>query len=98
MYRLRQVITISWGLVLVIFLLPLCLAEPGSSSIQERTPTLPIDRVIQSVSPRDRGRAVRLQQPDGTVVQTDMESYLRQVVAAEMPASFARKEPLRLTV
>ena len=89
MYKLRQVITISWGLVLVIFLLPPWLVEQsGTDAGEEPAPTLPIDRVIQSGSVRDRGRAVRLLQPDGTVVQTDMESYLRQVVAAEMPASF----------
>ena len=88
MYKLRQVITISWGLVLVIFLLPLWLAEPGSSAIQESAPTLPIDRVIQTTSPRDKGRAVRLLQPDGSVEELNMGDYLRQVVAAEMPASF----------
>ena len=89
MLKLRQAITISWSLVLVICLLPLWLVEPGGGSGEEESaPALPIDRVIQTTSPRDRGRAVRLLQPDGTVVQTDMEAYLRQVVAAEMPASF----------
>ena len=89
MLKLRQTITISWSLVLVIFFLPLWLVEPGERPGEaEPAPTLPIDRVIQTTSPRDKGRAVRLLQPDGTVVQTDMETYLRQVVAAEMPASF----------
>ena len=89
MLKLRQTIAISWSLVLVIFFLPLWLVEPGGlSGEEESAPTLPIDRVIQTTSARDKGRAVRLLQPDGTVVQTDMEAYLRQVVAAEMPASF----------
>ena len=89
MLKLRQVVALSWALVLVIFLLPVWLVEPGGVlSGEEAAPTLPIDRVIRTTSSRDRGRAVRLLQPDGTVVQTDMESYLRQVVAAEMPASF----------
>ena len=89
MLKLRQAITISWSLVLIIFFLPLWLLEPGERPGETAaTPTLPIDRVIQTTSPRDKGRAVRLLQPDGTVVQTDMETYLRQVVAAEMPASF----------
>ena len=88
MYKLRQVVALSWALVLVIFLLPVWLVEPGGIPVEESSPTLPIDRVIRSPSTRDRGRAVRLLQPDGTVVQTDMEAYLRQVVAAEMPASF----------
>ena len=89
MLKLRQAITISWSLVLIIFFLPLWLLEPGERSGETApTPTLPIDRVIQTNSVRDKGRAVRLLQPDGTVVQTDMETYLRQVVAAEMPASF----------
>ena len=89
MLKLRQAITISWSLVLIIFFLPLWLLEPGERPGETApAPTLPIDRVIQTTSPRDKGRAVRLLQPDGTVVQTDMETYLRQVVAAEMPASF----------
>ena len=89
MLKLRQVMTLSWAMVLALFLLPVWLMEPGSSfGADAPAPTLPIDRVIGTPSSRDRGWAVRLLQPDGTVEQTDMEAYLRQVVAAEMPASF----------
>ena len=89
MYKLRRLTTLSWALVAVIFLLPLWLVEPGAISEEaEPAPTLPIDRVIQTTSARDKGRAVRLLQPDGSVEELTMADYLRQVVAAEMPASF----------
>ena len=89
MLKLRQVVALSWALVLVIFLLPVWMMEPGLSFGKDApAPTLPIDRVIQTPSARDRGRAVRLLQPDGQVEELNMADYLQRVVAAEMPASF----------
>ena len=89
MRKLRQVMALSWAIVLAFFLLPVWMIEPGSWAAEESpAPTLPIDRVIQTTAPRDRGRAVRLLQPDGTVEEVTMADYLQGVVAAEMPASF----------
>ena len=88
--HLRQIISLSWAMLFAIFLMPLWLVTPEGTALPaaEAAPTLPIDRVIRTQSARDKGRAVRLLQPDGTVVETDMEEYLWSVVAAEMPASF----------
>lgn len=88
--HLRQIISLSWAMLFAIFLMPLWLVTPEETALPaaEEAPTLPIDRVIQTQSARDKGRAVRLLQPDGTVAETDMAEYLWSVVAAEMPASF----------
>ena len=88
--HLRQTLLLSWTMLAVLFFMPLWLVTPEGAALSapEQAPTLPIDRVIQTKSARDKGRAVRLLQPDGTVSETDMEEYLWSVVAAEMPASF----------
>lgn len=88
--RLRQTALLSWAMLAVLFFMPLWLVTPEGTALSapEQAPTLPIDRVIQTRSARDKGRAVRLLQPDGTVTQTNMEEYLWSVVAAEMPAAF----------
>ncbi len=86
---LRRLLLLSWGLMLAVFLLPLWLVEPEAGT--EETPpeaTLPIDRDIQTGAARDKGRAVRLLEGDGSVTQTNMADYLWSVVAAEMPAAF----------
>lgn len=59
-------------------------------------PSLPEAQEPQTMEPptasvtadRDKGRAVKLLQEDGTVVETTMADYLFGVVAAEMPAAF----------
>ena len=88
--HLRQTVLLSWTMLAVLFFMPLWLVTPEETALPaaEEAPTHPIDRVIQTKSARDKGRAVRLLQPDGTVSETDMEEYLWSVVAAEMPASF----------
>lgn len=96
MYRqlhLRQITALSWATLVAVFLMPLWLVAPEGTVLaaEESEPTLPIDRVIQTGAARDKGRAVRLLQPDGTVAETDMEEYLWSVVAAEMPASFEQE-------
>lgn len=91
---LRQMTALSWSLVTILFLLPLWLVAPEPISLTAEnmpTATLPLDRVIQTQNARDKGRAVRLLQPDGTVTDTNMADYLWSVVAAEMPASFERE-------
>ena len=90
MYKqLKRALLPSWVLLLAAILLPIWLVDPlpaAEQTIPEAT--LPIDRPIQTRAARDRGRAVRLLMPDGQVEETNMEEYLRCVVAAEMPASF----------
>ncbi|MGI5963851.1 MAG: stage II sporulation protein D [Lawsonibacter sp.] len=89
----RQIAACALALTVLVFLLPAAtlpeqpLAQSGgeSSSTQAK---LPIDRTVQTMASKDRGRAVRLLQDDGTVTQLTMEEYLWGVVAAEMPASF----------
>ena len=89
MLKLRQVMTLSWAMVLALFLLPVWMMEPGLAFREDTpAPTLPIDRVIQTPSARDRGRTVRLLQPDGQVEELNMADYIQRVVWAEMPASF----------
>ena len=90
-FPLRQITFLSWASVLALFLLPLWLVTPESTATrlaEEPQATLPIDRPIQTGVARDKGRAVRLLQSDGTVTETTMDDYLWSVVAAEMPASF----------
>ncbi|MGE4276302.1 MAG: stage II sporulation protein D [Lawsonibacter sp.] len=92
----RQVVVIALILVAVLFFLPVLMISgqplyPGENEeVQsgETETTLPIDRVAPTMASKDKGRAVRLQQTDGTIVELTMEDYLWGVVAAEMPASF----------
>ena len=85
--------TAGTGLLLAgaLFLLPL-LTVRGPSDPQEGeelpSGTLPIERAAESAGGRDRGRLVKLLQPDGTVAELTMADYLFGVVAAEMPAAF----------
>ena len=86
---IRSVTALSWALTAAVFFLPLWMLSPAEGgAAEEPAPTLPIDRVIQTGSARDKGRAVRLLLPDGSVAETNMADYLWSVVAAEMPASF----------
>ena len=86
--QLRAAFLLFLGLLLAAFALPLWLVEPDEVFTELPEATLPIDRPIQTGNNRDKGRVVRLLQPDGTVAQTTMADYLWSVVAAEMPASF----------
>ena len=91
----REVVVIALILVAVLFFLPILILS-GQPLYQgknqevaagETEATLPINRAPTMAS-RDKGRAVRLQQTDGTIVDLTMADYLWGVVAAEMPASF----------
>ena len=86
----RTVAGISWLLTAFLLFLPLWVVEPVALPAQPEEPeaTLPIDRPIQTAAAKDRGRAVRLLEEDGSVSELTMEDYLWRVVAAEMPASF----------
>lgn len=91
----RQVVAVALVVIGVLFFLPVLLI-PGDSLYQqeesaqsgETEGTLPIDRVAPAMASKDKGRAVRLQMSDGTIVEMTMADYLWGVVAAEMPASF----------
>lgn len=81
---------IGLALTVVLFLLPAL--SPTAKSIQGEggplpTGTLPIGRTV-TADARDKGRIVKLLNPDGTVTETTMADYLTGVVAGEMPASF----------
>ena len=88
----RQVTAAALVLTAVLFFLPAAVVagEPLYQGIggTEEEATLPIGRVTQTQSARDKGRAVRLLQKDGTIQELTMADYLWGVVAAEMPASF----------
>ena len=87
----RQVVAAALVLVTVVFFLPAA-AIPGQSlgesGEEEPLGELPLDRAAQTMASKDKGRAVRLLEKDGTVTETTMDEYLWGVVAAEMPASF----------
>ena len=88
----RQVTAAALVLTAVLFFLPAAVVagEPlyQGTGGTEGEATLPIDRATQTQSPKDKGRAVRLLQKDGTIQELTMADYLWGVVAAEMPASF----------
>jgi len=92
----RQTVAAALLCVLALFFLPLLLLrEDPLYAREEEAPAagepeagLPIDRAVQSAGTRDRGRAVRLKQADGSVEELSMSEYLWGVVAAEMPATF----------
>ena len=93
MLKLRQAITISWSLVLIIFFLPLWLLEPGERPGETApAPTLPIDRVIQTTSPRDKGRAVRLLQPGSRAGATSRASPSMYVNDSSRPGCHSWNE------
>lgn len=86
-------LTAGTGLALtaILFLLPL-LTVRGESSAAGAGESAPLSAAAPEGQParaaRDRGRIVKLLQPDGTVEELTMADYLFGVVAAEMPAAF----------
>lgn len=93
----RQTIALSWVFLAMLFSFPVVMlqGEPvakamTASALQTvEEPTLPITRPIQTqTTARDKGRAVRLLEQDGSISELTMDEYLWRVVAAEMPASF----------
>ncbi|MCF2597086.1 stage II sporulation protein D [Pseudoflavonifractor phocaeensis] len=101
----RQVAAAALVMVSLLFLLPVSLlsGEPlycrgGEFPDLAAGEDQPSDEQsgTQTAS-RDRGRAVRLQKTDGTIVELSMADYLWGVVAAEMPASF-EEEALKAQV
>ena len=92
----RQVVSAALLLAAALFFLPALVirGEPvyqrtgqsGSAADESLQPFEPAPAV--QTGPRDRGRAVRLLNKDGTVAELTMADYLWGVVAAEMPASF----------
>ncbi len=93
----REAVAAALLSVLILFFLPLLLLreeplyardEVSSSAAGEPEAELPLDRAVQPTGTRDRGRAVRLKQADGSVEEVPMSEYLWGVVAAEMPAVF----------
>ncbi len=91
----RQTVATALLCVLALFFLPLLMLREDPLYTREDAPPageteaeLPIDRAVQPAGIRDRGRAVRLKQADGSVEELPMSEYLWGVVAAEMPAAF----------
>ncbi|MCI9352711.1 MAG: stage II sporulation protein D [Lawsonibacter sp.] len=92
----RQVVSAALLLTAALFLLPALVirgeplyqrAGPGELSAGEDVQPFEPSPVA-STGARDRGKAVRLLNKDGTVAELTMADYLWGVVAAEMPASF----------
>lgn len=91
----KHIASAAIALALALFCLPaLTMGQPLYTATQpddlasEQGASLPIHRTATLTASRDKGRAVRLLQRDGTVVKLTMAEYLWGVVAAEMPASF----------
>ena len=91
----RQIVSAALVMAIGLFVLPaLALGgEPlyqraGGEALSGEEATLPIDRAVTAVNPKDKGRTVRLKTTEGEVVELTMAEYLWGVVAAEMPASF----------
>jgi len=85
---MRQIISVSLLLAVVLFCMPSVLTGMPLSVTGEPQATLPAMPESTQTSRWDRGRAVRLAHSDDTVEELTMEEYLWGVVAAEMPASF----------
>lgn len=87
--QLTGVAILALILTAVLVLLPLLLCSGGIvSELTEPEQAEPGQEARETGGCRDRGRAVRLLQKDGTVHELTLEDYLWGVVAAEMPASF----------
>ena len=94
----RQTVSAALALVLILFFLPVLALRgepvyrrPGTGELPNGEAVLPADPTADPALPtgtRDRGRAVRLLNKDGTVAELTMADYIWGVVAAEMPASF----------
>ena len=94
----RQTVSAALALVLILFFLPVLALRgepvyrrPGTGELPNGEAVLPADPTADPALPtgtRDRGRAVRLLNKDGTVAELTMTDYIWGVVAAEMPASF----------
>lgn len=89
----RQAAAAGLILVVALFFLPALVitGDPVYQAAPDGEPeaSLPIERAAASLSSsKDRGRAVRLLMPDGSVEELTMADYLWGVVAGEMPASF----------
>ena len=90
----RQVTTAALTMVVTLSLLPAFLlnGEPlyqrGGGGALPPTEASSGTAAEPLQAARDKGRAVRLQKKDGTIVDLTMDQYLWGVVAAEMPASF----------
>lgn len=91
----RQIVSGALILTVALFFLPALIVRgepvyrrPDTGELPNgESPGVPTrDAVTAGV--RDRGRAVRLLNRDGTVSELTMSDYLWGVVAAEMPASF----------
>lgn len=92
----RQTVSAALLLAVILFFLPTLVVR--EEPVYQRTDAgeLPNGESIPPLDParptasgtRDKGRAVRLQTKEGTIVELTMADYLWGVVAAEMPASF----------
>lgn len=92
--NLRRVLCVSLLLLLCQFSVPLLflVGKPSAAAVPDVTeapsaqpsPEAPFD----ALAPKDASVTIRLLLDDGSIVPIALSSYLRGVVAAEMPASF----------
>ena len=92
-----QIVSAALLLAAVLFFLPAALVrgepvfrppETGELPNGESLPSTGLGSSATQTGVRDRGKAVRLQTKEGSIVELTMADYLWGVVAAEMPASF----------